>query len=375
MRWLPLLLTPILLWTSTYPGRFAVSTTYIVVALVSALVFGVGDRRPAATAVAISALAVPMLASEAWGPSEVVPYLGAVALVDVAMRCRGAVTAVAATCWLAAQIVGTILHPSGMLPWRYTAVSLAISVAVPVLLGAYLRAHRDLSDAYRARALAAEQSRIAAEARARADERVALARELHDLVAHHMSSIVLRIRVARSVVDAADPRVRAAMDDIADTSAGVLADIRALLAALRDGPPVAGALGESTKLKAEINSAVERVRAIGFSVVDSIDSDLDGINAVSRLTLLRVVQESLTNVMKYGDRRQNVEVTVNRTGSGVTGRVVSRGNAARDGSQGTGYGLVGMSERAELAGGTLSVGPVDGEWVVQVWLPDVIGSR
>jgi DNA-binding CsgD family transcriptional regulator/signal transduction histidine kinase len=185
-------------------------------------------------------------------------------------------------------------------------VSLAISVAVPVLLGAYLRAHRDLSDAYRARALAAEQSRMAAEARARADERVALARELHDLVAHHMSSIVLRIRVARSVVDAADPRLRAAMDDIADTSAGVLADIRALLAALRDDPTVVSALGESTKLEAEITAAVERVRAVGFSVLDSIDPDLDGINAVSRLTLLRVVQESLTNVMKYGDRHQDV---------------------------------------------------------------------
>jgi len=347
------------------------SETYIVLALVSALVFAVGDRWPAATAIAISALAVPMLASEAWGPSEVVPYLGAVALVDVAVRCRGAVTAVVAACWLAAQIVGTVLHPSGTFPWRYTAVSLAISVAVPVLLGAYLRAHRDLSDAYRARALAAEQSRMAAEARARADERVALARELHDLVAHHMSSIVLRIRVARSVVDAADPRLRAAMDDIADTSAGVLADIRALLAALRDDPTVVSALGESTKLEAEITAAVERVRAVGFSVLDSIDPDLDGINAVSRLTLLRVVQESLTNVMKYGDRHQDVEVTVERSGSRVMGRIASRGDA----TPGTGYGLVGMSERVELAGGTLSAGPVDGTWVVQVWLPDVIGSR
>jgi signal transduction histidine kinase len=125
----------------------------------------------------------------------------------------------------------------------------------------------------------------------------------------------------------------------------VLADIRALLAALRDDPTVISALGESTKLEAEITAAVERVRAVGFSVLDSIDPDLDGINAVSRLTLLRVVQESLTNVMKYGDRHQDVEVTVERSGSRVMGRIASRGDA----TPGTGYGLVGMSERVELA--------------------------
>ena len=106
-------------------------------------------------------------------------------------------------------------------------------------------------------------------------------------------------------------------------------------------------------------------------MLDSIDADLDGINAVSRLTLLRVVQESLTNVMKYGDRHQDVEVTVKRSCAGVVGRIVSRGDA----TPGTGYGLVGMSERVELAGGTLSAGPVDGTWVVHVWLPDVIGAR
>lgn len=361
LRWLPLVLIPVLLLASTYPGQYRVPAHYWLPAMTAAVVFLAGTRWPLAASLALSALAVPMLRTPAWGVSGLVPYLGAVALVDVVARTHRRSTVMVATVgWAAAVVLGRVgLHDTSI-GRASTAVEAVAYVGLPLLLGLYLRGQRELAENLRMRAADAE-------ARTRVDERAALARELHDVVAHHMASIILRISVAGHVVREADPRMIAVLDDVRGTAAAALADIRRLLAALRDPAPGTIALVDTEAVATEITAALTRVRAAGFTVTAVLETDFHGLDAISRLTLLRLVQESLTNVMKHADRAVPVRFRVGSTDGGIAVEVVSGG---RETAAPPGHGIVGMRERAELAGGTLTVGAEDRYWVVRAWLPD-----
>ncbi|MFD6105832.1 sensor histidine kinase [Nocardia salmonicida] len=368
LRWLPLALIPVLLLASTYPDQYRVPARYWLPAMTAAVVFVAGSRWPLAVSLVLSALAVPMLRTEAWGVSSLVPYLGAVALVDVVARThRWSIVAVATAGWAAAVTLGRVgLHDDNSIGRASTLVEAAAYVGLPLLLGLYLRGQRDLARNLRLRA-------VEAQARTRLDERAALARELHDVVAHHMASIILRISVAGHVVREADPRIVAVLDDVRGTAADALADIRRLLAALRDPALGTVALVDADAVATEIDAALTRVRAAGFAVTAEVDADLGGLDAISRLTLLRLVQESLTNVMKHADPGVPVRFRIGRHGDGITVEVVS---GARGATGVAGHGIVGMRERAELAGGTLTVGTGadDESWTVRAWLPDSTGG-
>ncbi|MGY0498839.1 sensor histidine kinase [Nocardia sp. FBN12] len=361
LRWLPLVLIPVLLLASTYPGQYRVPPHYWLLAMTAGVVFLAGSRWPLAVSIVLSALAVPMLRTDAWGVSGLVPYLGAVALVDVVARThRWSTVAVATAGWAGAVALGRVGLHDNSIGRASTLVEAAAYVGLPLLLGLYLRGQRDLAENLRQRA-------VEAQARTRLDERAALARELHDVVAHHMASIILRISVAGHVVREADPRVTSVLDDVRGTAADALADIRRLLAALRDPALGTVALVDTDAVGTEITAALERVRAAGFTVESTLDTELDGLDVISRLTLLRLVQESLTNVMKHADRGVPVRFRVGRRDGGVTVEVV---NGGRETPAPPGHGIVGMRERAELAGGTLTVGAEGRTWVVRAWLPD-----
>ncbi|MEV0062553.1 histidine kinase [Nocardia sp. NPDC050718] len=362
LRWLPLALIPVLLLASTYPGQYRVPPHYWVLAMTAGVVFLAGTRWPLAVSLILSALAVPMLRTPAWGVSGLVPYLGAVALVDVIARTHRRSTVWVATAgWAAAVVLGRVgLHDTSI-GRASTVVEAVAYVGLPLLLGLYLRGQRDLADNLRMRAAEAE-------ARTRLDERAAMARELHDVVAHHMASIILRVAVAGRVVRDADPRVVAVLDDVRATAADALADIRRFLAALRDPALGTVALVEPDAVDAEITAALARARAAGFTIDAEIATDLGALDAMRRLTLLRVVQESLTNIMKHADRAVPVRFRIDRRADGIDLEVISgRGG----GTAPPGHGLVGMRERAALAGGTLTAVADDRHWIVRAWLPDV----
>ncbi|WP_312032651.1 sensor histidine kinase [Nocardia coubleae] len=126
------------------------------------------------------------------------------------------------------------------------------------------------------------------------------------------------------------------------------------------------ALVEPDAVGAEIDAAVARVRAAGFTVEATV-GDLDGLDAIRRLTLLRLVQESLTNVMKHANHAVPVRFTIDRNDHGITLTVVS---GADNAATTPGHGIVGMRERTELAGGTLTAAAEDQRWVVRAHLPD-----
>ncbi|OPX09903.1 sensor histidine kinase [Mycobacterium sp. AT1] len=369
IRLAPLLLVPVMLAASTFPGRFHVSAAYWALAIAAAVTFAAGRWWPVAASLVLSALAVPLFATEAWGLSGLVPYLGAVAVADVAARSdRNRAVVVVAVTWLTALLLGNWLDAYGALWSATNAVTLVAGVGLPILLGLYLRGQRRLAATLRGRVADAESRRVATEFAVRAEERTAMARELHDLVAHHMASIVVRIGVAEHVFQDLDSRVVTVLADVHSTAADALADIRRLQVALRD--PVLGeiAMIEPEAVWAEVDAAVARARAAGFTVVSRIDRQLTGLDAIARLTLLRVTQEALTNVMKHADPSTPVEVDVEGRDGGVSVRVTS-GVVPGSSPSAEGHGVIGMTERLDRVGGRFEVRRTPRDWVVEAWLP------
>lgn len=374
LRVAPLLLVPVLLALSTFPGRFQVPPTYWALSITSAVVFAVGAWWPVPAALVLSALAVPLFAAEAWGLSGLVPYLGAVAVADVAARSdRNPLIAAVALWWSAALVLGAYLDAHTALWTATTAVTVVAGVGLPVLLGLYLRGQRRLAESYRRRAVDAELRRAAAEAAVRLEERNAMARELHDIVAHHMASIVLRAGVAEHVIDGVDTRVAAVLSDVHDTALDALTDIRRLQAALRDPALSDVATIERDAVLTEIHASIARARAAGLEIHAHVEPDIVGLDALARLTLLRVTQEALTNVMKHADRSAPVELSITTQDHGVAIRVSSARTAGhRAGTDG--HGIIGMTERLDLVGGRLDVRQDEDRWVIDAWLPESAGE-
>jgi signal transduction histidine kinase len=352
LRSAPLLLTPVLLAVSTFPGEFRVPASYWVLACAAAVVFLVGGRWPLPVSLTLSVLAVPMFAAQAWGLSGLVPYLGAVALAELAARTdRDRVIAVAAAGWLLALLLGVQLDDHTPRWSAADVTTVAAAFGLPLLLGLYLRSQR--------------QFRALAESEIRGQERGAMARELHDLVAHHMASIALRTGVAEHVIGTEDPRVAEVLDDVHRTAADALTDIRRWQTALRDPALHEVAMVEPDALWGEIDAAVQRTRAAGFTVNTDIDRTITGLDAMARLTVLRVTQEALTNVMKHADAAGPVHLAIARHDGGVEIRVDSDGVDEHQG----GLGIIGMSERMELSGGRFTAGRSGHGWQVRAWLP------
>ncbi|MEU0539296.1 histidine kinase [Nocardia sp. NPDC005978] len=427
VRWLPVVLVPLLLAASTFPGQYRVPWVYWMLSMAASVLFALGAQWPLAVSLLLAALAVPMFRIPAWGLSGLVPFLGAVALVDVIRRTpRNAPVLLAIVGWTAAVVIGRgATHDPGVS--RATLVlEVGTYVGLPVLLGLFLRGQRELAATLRLRAAEAEMRRADAEQRTRSAEREALARELHDLVAHHMASIVLRIGVARHVLadagastpdartfpdgsttahgaaeivvsesEAVEPHssarpggsgLPAVLDDVHGTAAAALADIRRLLTALRDPALGEVALVDAEAVRTEIGAAADRVRAAGFDVRAEIRASVAGLDAIGRLTLLRLVQESLTNVMKHADPARPVLLTVDDADGGIA-LTVRSGRHERRANAGTGHGIIGMRERVELAGGRLAIDgadpaktdhggrehrfPADAAWTVRAWLPNI----
>jgi signal transduction histidine kinase len=264
-------------------------------------------------------------------------------------------------------------RPSAILTPIY---GLFVVVGLPVLLGLVIRTTRELS--VQAAHRAASENRAA-----RADERSAIARELHDVVAHHVASMVLRVGVARHVLPDVDPRVTEVFDDVHGTGTAALADLRRLVAVLRDPSRQTDAALtaiEPGALPAALEAAVETARRAGLTVDAEITPKIGSLDVVRGLAVLRLTQEALTNVAKHAGPAARVSVRVevrdvegSRSGEGTGDLIWS---VADDGGgvvpglpSGGGHGLTGMRERVEVLGGRLTAGPVDGGWRVATTLP------
>jgi signal transduction histidine kinase len=207
--------------------------------------------------------------------------------------------------------------------------------------------------------------------RAVTEERLRLARELHDVVAHHMSVVSVQAGLGRYVFATDPPTAHAALDTIARTSAEALEEMRRLLTVLRVGPPDgSGPAHDPAPGLDRLGELVDRVGAAGVPVEVLVVGDPQPLAPGVQLCLYRVVQESLTNVLKHAGPARVTVTLEYRTGD-VTVRITDDGAGVSQKTDGaTSHGLIGMRERVRLYAGTLSAGPrPEGGFEVLVTVP------
>jgi len=295
-----------------------------------------------------------------WGAGQILALLGAFCLAGIRQRRPAlwwmwALTLIPWWLWLAVD-VPNLDGPAGA-----TIVFTAVAVAVDSA-GSRLRAQR---------ALATQTERTEAERARRAvlEERTRIARELHDVVAHHMSLIAVRAETAPYRITGLSEPARAEFGALSEVAREALAEMRRLLGVLRHDQPAA--LAPQPQL-ADLPALIDAARRAGVSV------ELSAAPAVGRLPpgvgvcAYRIVQESLSNASQHAPGAA-VTVSVGQEAGAVLLRVANGpGEAAgppEDG-HGSGHGLTGMRERVALLGGSLSAGPApDGGFVVSAVLP------
>lgn len=215
----------------------------------------------------------------------------------------------------------------------------------------------------RAELLAARQEE--SERRATLAERLRIAREMHDIVAHHLSVVVIQAQGAQRAVDSDRARAKTAMADVERTGRTALEEMRRMLGVLRPGestavPGPAGTYVPAAGL-ADIDSLTERLRQAGLAVTVVRHGEPADVPEDIGLTVYRIVQESLTNVLKHaGPATATVELDFSGT-IAVTVTDDGRGaSAALAGLPDAGHGTAGMRERVAALGGQLSAGPKPG---------------
>ncbi len=208
-----------------------------------------------------------------------------------------------------------------------------------------------------------------------AEERLQIARELHDVVAHSLSVIAVQSAVGHHVLDTQPEEARKALAAVEMTSRGALEDLRRVLGVLRRDENVHPMLSPTPNVS-DINALVDQVRAAGIPVDLHIDGEVHPLPPSVELSIYRIVQEALTNVVKHAAPAK-AAVDVRFGPRDVTIEVVDDGNGWEEPGNGTGgsgngwaaspaagasehHGIMGMRERTAVFGGTLVATPVPG---------------
>jgi signal transduction histidine kinase len=295
-----------------------------------------------------------------WGAGQILALLGAFCLAGIrlqrpALWWMWALSLIPWWLWLAAD-VPNLNGPAGA-----TFVFTAVAVAVDSV-GSRLRSQRALAD--QTERTEAERAR-----RAVLEERARIARELHDVVAHHMSLIAVRAETAPYRLTGLSEPVRAEFGALSEVAREALAEMRRLLGVLRHDQPAA--LAPQPQL-ADLPTLVDAARQAGVSVELSAPLAPGRVPPGVGVCAYRIVQESLSNASQHAPGAA-VTVTVGHDAGAVLLRVANGpgGPAGPSGNEhGPGHGLTGMRERVALLGGSLSAGPEpDGGFVVSAVLP------
>ncbi len=360
------------------PARLVVR---ILLALLGPVALVFARRLPGPVVAVVSAAAAAYVLLTAHGAAP--PYI-ALAFAVVGAVVRGArvwawVSLGAA--WLLAITGGLLLHAT----WE-PALVVAVSLGLVLLLGVGegIRTRRQRMDELRRRA--ADRRLTAVQA-----ERVRIARELHDVLAHSLSQINVQAGVGLHLIDTQPEKAASALADIKEASKRALDEVRSVLGVLREGQDAAGgSSGEAPEAAplipepdlSRVASLVDSVSSQGVAV--SLENGIahpDAVPKPTQLALYRIVQESLTNVVRHAEAR-TAAVTLAETAEGYTVSVTDDGAGTGTGTGGSagaqprpGRGLLGMRERAELLGGSFAAGPrPGGGFTVAATLPRPTGG-
>jgi signal transduction histidine kinase len=392
-------------------GKWALAVAYAVVLLGTDFLYGFPLKNPlhgplqrgTATAVVLAS-AVAILLAVAWRAKRPVQAAVAVGVITVTANLvvglgadsggilwaqvlttyslvlrRPPRTAIglAAAAWLGVAGAQVVQGSSFMsLPLALLALQ-----AAAVAIALFIRSQHALVAAAQDRAEHAERERDHEAARAVANERVRIARELHDVVAHHVSLLVVQAGAVRETLGPGHPS-REVLDSMIDGGRQAMGELRAMLGALRSpdpeapSPRAAEAGAEGAPLAplpslAELGGLVEGARVAGLPIDFRISGPTRGLPEAVGLAAYRITQEALTNVVKHAPGASTT-VSVDCQRGGVALQIRNaRGKPAPSGVPGRqGQGLVGMRERAALCGGHVHAGPVGEGYLVEAWLPE-----
>jgi signal transduction histidine kinase len=249
-----------------------------------------------------------------------------------------------------AVAVGLALHPVDLSPGG--AVVQLVIFSGAAVFGYTVRERRESFESE----MVATRERAA---RAAADERARITRELHDIIGHAMSVMVVQAGVAEQLVGSDPARARTAVREIGATGRRSLAEMRQLIAALRDDEagPGDSLPRDPMPTLAQLPALVARVEAAGLPVTLRVHGEPQDLPAGLELATYRVVQEALTNCLKHAAAtRATVDLVHEPDLVRVSVLDDGRGRAAAP-TAAPGQGLVGMRERVAVYGGQLSAGP------------------
>ncbi|MBP8531952.1 sensor histidine kinase [Streptomyces sp. MK37H] len=263
-------------------------------------------------------------------------------------------------------------------PWKRLVAGGLLTVAVPVSVWLNTRTARELTFSLFVFAAAyvfgrltdarQREHRIEAE-RVAARERARIAREMHDILSHAVSLMIVQAEAGPVAVRTAPERAEAAFDAISATGRDAMTQLRRMLGVLRDGDEPGRAPREPQPGLAGLPDLLDRIRASGLDVAYESAGAVRPLPEATGANVFRIVQEALTNVVKHAAARA-VSVQLTYGEGAVDIRVLDDGRGPRSGSDG-GHGLIGVRERAAAHGGTAVTGPgPDGRgFEVRVHLP------
>jgi signal transduction histidine kinase len=317
------------------------------------------SRAPLSSYVVSAALVLGYYASPyPAGPSLVLPTL---ALMTLAFVRGPLVAAIAAGASVVVAIAAVQLagDPAGAFDPRQLAIVLWGTLAVTIGTVGQLRraARREVAER------AAEADRRRAE-----EQRLGIAREVHDVVAHSLAMINVQAGVAAHVADRRPDEAKAALLAIKEASRSALSDLRATLGVLRAGDDRAPTPGLG-----RLPDLISTAAAAGLTV--RADGDAGSLPAPVDVAAYRILQESLTNVVRHGTGADLVVITLARTPRELRITVSDNGRATPKPGTNAGNGLRGMAERATALGGGATAGPrLDGGFEVFATLPVTAGE-
>ncbi|MEU0069153.1 sensor histidine kinase [Streptomyces sp. NPDC006332] len=335
-----------------------------------------GVRTPDPLSLVLIAFASVALVFRRRAPMTVLALTGTFSLVEavtsdprapVAMSAVIALYTVAATTdrsttWRAGLLTMTVLTGASMLagplPW-YAQENLAIFAwtGIGATAGDAVRSRRAFIHAIRERAERAERTREEEARRRVAEERLRIARDLHDVVAHHIALVNVQAGVAAHVMDKRPDQAKEALAHVREASRSALNELRATVGLLRQsGDPEAPT--EPAPGLDRLDELVGTFRSAGLRVEVARADHGTTLPAAVGLAAYRIVQEALTNVQKHAGTEAKAEVSVVRVGPDIEITVLDDGKGEDgDPQTGGGHGLLGMRERVTALRGTLTTGP------------------
>lgn len=326
-------------------------------------------RRPVELAVVLSVVAAF---------SVVAGAAALVALLTVATHRRWSAVAAVWPVYVVGVTAFYLMRPEPGLPLLAVVALCLVVTAAVVAWGMYLRARRQLLASLRDRAERAETEQRLRVEQARQTERARMAREMHDVLAHRISLLSMHAGVLEFRPDARPEEIARAAGVIRENAHLALQDLREVIGVLRDGPERASARPQPTLV--DVPALLEESRAAGLEVrADLRVHDLADVPAGTGRNAYRIVQEGLTNARKHapgaavdllldGGPSDGLTVQLRNGGSAATVGTTSAGGTA--GIPGSGTGLVGLTERADLVGGRLEHSSTDtGGFRLTAWLP------